>query len=303
MDVQRLLIFREIARTGSIAGAARSLGWTQPAVSQHLRHLERQAGTPLVLRRPRGVQLTEAGQALLRHADAIATRVQAAVADLDALVQMRAGTVRLAVFPSAGATLAPAAMSLLARRHPGLEVRLCTAEPPQAVARLVSGEVDLAVTFAHAGEETPTPGELVRVPVGEDPLRLVLPLSHPCARPPDTPLDLRELAREKWIGGCERCTAHLRRACEAAGFAPDIRHSTDDYVLTQALIACDLAVGLLPRLALHAARDPGVAVRPVAGMRPRTLHILHHREADQIPAVRATVRALLDTAARVLTAS
>src|SRR5690606_41418633 len=58
-----------------------------------------------ILRRPRGVQLTEAGQALLRHADAIATRVQAAVADLDALVQMRAGTVRLAVFPSAGAHL------------------------------------------------------------------------------------------------------------------------------------------------------------------------------------------------------
>ncbi len=58
---------------------------------------------PLVLRRPRGVQLTEAGEMLLRHADAIATRLHAAADDLDALGQLRAGTVRLAVFPSAGA--------------------------------------------------------------------------------------------------------------------------------------------------------------------------------------------------------
>lgn len=149
LDVQRLLIFREIARAGSIASAARSLGWTQPAVSQHLRHLERQAGTPLVLRRPRGVQLTEAGRTLLRHAEAIATRLRLATDELDALVRLRAGSVRLAAFPSAGATIVPAAMGLLAGRHPGLDVRLREAEPPQALGLLAAGEVDLAVTFAH----------------------------------------------------------------------------------------------------------------------------------------------------------
>ncbi|NUW31817.1 LysR family transcriptional regulator [Nonomuraea sp. SMC257] len=298
MDVQRLLIFREIARARSIGGAARSLGWTQPAVSQHLRHLERQAGTPLVLRRPRGVQLTEAGQALLRHADAIAARVQAATEELEALVQLRAGTVRLAAFPSAGATVVPAAMSLLAGRHPHLDVRLREAEPPQALDLLAAGDVDVALTFAHAGETPAGTEEMVRVPIGQDPLRLVLPRSHPCAEPADVPLHLGELAQEKWAGGCERCTAHLRQACEAAGFAPDIRHGTDDYVLTQALIARGLAVGLLPQLALDAARDPGVAVRPAAGVRPRVLYLLHHREADQIPAVRGALGALTDIAAR-----
>ncbi|MFG1616256.1 LysR family transcriptional regulator [Nonomuraea wenchangensis] len=297
MDVQRMLIFREIARTGSIAGAARGLGWTQPAVSQHLRHLERQAGTPLVLRRPRGVQLTEAGRALLRHADAIATRVQAATADLEAMVQLRAGTVRLAAFPSAGAILIPAAMSLLAERHPGLDVRLRAAEPPQAVAQLDAGEVDLAITFTHAGQTPPGTGELTRIPAGQDPLRLVLPRTHPSAGPPDTPLDLRALADDTWIGGCERCTAHLLQTCELAGFTPDIRHGTDDYVLTQALIARGLAVGLLPQLALDAARDPRVAVRPALDVRPRTLYVLHHREAEQIPAVRSALRAILDITA------
>jgi DNA-binding transcriptional LysR family regulator len=223
--------------------------------------------------------------------------VRAATADLDALVKLRAGTVRLAAFPSAGATLVPDAMSLLARRHPGLDVRLREAEPPQALDLLAAGEVDVAVTFAHAGEEPAGTGELARVPIGEDPLRLVLPASHPCAGPSDAPLELRALAGEKWAGGCERCAAHLRLACESAGFAPDVRHGTDDYVLTQALIARGLAVGLLPQLALDAALDPGVAVRPATGIRPRTLYVVHHREADQIPAVRGAVGALLDTAA------
>ncbi|MFB9469086.1 LysR family transcriptional regulator [Nonomuraea salmonea] len=301
MDANRLLIFREIARTGSIAGAARALGWTQPAVSQHLRHLERQAGAPLVLRRPRGVQLTEAGRALLRHADAIAARLQAAEEDLDALGQRRAGTVRLAVFPSAGATIVPDAISLLGRRHAGIDVRLREAEPPQALALLEAGEVDVAVTFTHtadpiAGEQGAGPG-LVRVVVGGDPVRLVLPDDHPHAGPPGAPVDLKVLAGEKWIAGCERCAANLREACGAAGFAPDVRHGTDDYVAAQALIARGLAVGLLPQLALDAALHPGVAVRPALQLRPRTLHLTYHREAGQIPAVAGALRALLDTTA------
>lgn len=314
LDVQRLLIFREIARAGSIASAARSLGWTQPAVSQHLRHLERQAGTPLVLRRPRGVQLTEAGRTLLRHAEAIATRLRLATDELDALVRLRAGSVRLAAFPSAGATIVPAAMGLLAGRHPGLDVRLREAEPPQALGLLAAGEVDLAVTFAHptsaphpradfpSGPEPVEVGasDLVRVVVGADPLVLVLPRAHPYAQPADVPLPLNALAGEKWVGGCDRCTANLLALCADAGFVPDIRHSSDDYVLTQALIARGLAVGLLPRLALDASRDPGIAVRPVAGLGHRILYVSHHRDADRVPAVRGAIQALLDTMAPTL---
>ncbi|WP_270071231.1 LysR substrate-binding domain-containing protein [Streptomonospora mangrovi] len=102
------------------------------------------------------------------------------------------------------------------------------------------------------------------------------------------------MAGERWIAGCERCTAYLVRACADAGFAPDIRHGTDDYVATQALVARGLGVALLPGLALAAFRHPEVAVRDVPGLRPRALHAFHHREADQIPAVGAAVRALRD---------
>ncbi len=247
---------------------------------------------PLVVRRPRGVQLTEAGRVLLRHAEAIAARLHAADDDIGALAELRAGTVRLAAFPSAGATLVPAAMSLLKRTHPGIDVRLRQAEPPEALDLLMDGQVDLAIVFTHEGHEAAAPSGLEHVPIGADPLRLVLPDSHPHAADLSSEVNLRAFAGERWISGCERCTDHLLRACEDAGFAPDVRHSTDDYVVAQALIARGLGIGLLPGLALTAFRHPEVAVAAVAGLRPRRLYLVHHPEADQIPAVGRAVHAV-----------
>ena len=86
MDAKRLLIFRAVARAGSISAAARELGWTQPAVSQHLRALERSAGCTLLLRGAGGVELTEPGRVLLSRADAVAVQLHMAeeeLADLD----------------------------------------------------------------------------------------------------------------------------------------------------------------------------------------------------------------------------
>ena len=95
MDPRRLLIFRAVARAGSISGAARELGWTQPAVSQHLRALEREAGSALLLRGPTGVELTEPGRVLLARADAVASQLHMAEEELSALGDLRRGQVRL----------------------------------------------------------------------------------------------------------------------------------------------------------------------------------------------------------------
>jgi molybdate transport repressor ModE-like protein len=93
MDPKRMLIFRAVARAGSISGAARELGWTQPAVSQHLRALERSAGCALLLRGPGGVQLTEPGRVLLTRADAVAVQLHMAEEELVALSELRRGRV------------------------------------------------------------------------------------------------------------------------------------------------------------------------------------------------------------------
>ena len=255
LDPRRLQIFAEVAHRGSLAAAAHTLGWTQPAVAQHINRLERDAGCALIIRTSRGVLLTEAGQTLLPHAEAITARLAAARAELTALTDLRAGRVRLAAFPSACATFIARAISLLAERRPGLDIRLTEAEPTEARTLLTEGDVDLAVIFTydnvpgHESDATPTP-------LFNDPMLLVLPAGHPLgAHHAPT---LSSAGDQRWIAGCPTCRLHLTTAAASHGFHPDIRHSTDDYVVTQTLVAAGLGVALLPTLALEAARRPEI---------------------------------------------
>ena len=271
LDPRRLLVFAEVARRGSLTGAAQHLGWTQPAVAQHVKRLERDAGCALLVRTPRGITLTEAGRALAEHATAITARLRAAREDLAALSELRAGRVRLAAFPSACATVVPAALARLQTVAPGLDVRLTEAEPPQARRLLEDGDVDLAVTFAYPDvpEDPAVTTALARTTLFEDELLLVLPEGSALAA--RDRVTLGDAAAERWIAGCPRCRAHLLAAAAAAGFLPDVRHSTDDYVVTQTLVAAGLGVALVPALALESADVPGVrAVRP-AGQQPRAI--------------------------------
>src|ERR1700736_4794248 len=101
LDVKRLRVLREVARTGSFSAAADMLGYTQPAVSQQISALEREAGTRLLPRGARGVTLTRVGSALVHHSDAILARLAAAEEELEAIAGLRGGRLRLASFPSA----------------------------------------------------------------------------------------------------------------------------------------------------------------------------------------------------------
>jgi molybdate transport repressor ModE-like protein len=291
VDVRRLLILRTVAHSGSLAAAARELGWTQPAVSQHVRALERETGLPLVVRGSRGVVLTEAGRVLLGHADAVAARLRAAEDELAELAGLRAGTVRLAAFPSASATLVPAALRELARRRPGLAVELVDAEPPEAVELVASGGADAALVFDYdsAGRTVAGRPYLTARPLWADPVRVVLPAGHRHAG--RRRLALADLAADRWVSGCPRCRAHLDEVCRDAGFSPDVRHSTDDYVVVQALVAQGLAVALLPALAVAAFRDPGVRVVATPDAGARHLGVVHHAEATGAPALAAVLEA------------
>jgi molybdate transport repressor ModE-like protein len=288
MDPRRLLIFRTVARAGSISAAARELGWTQPAVSQHLRALERSAGCALLLRGAGGVDLTEPGRVLLARADALAGQLHMAEEELADLTSLRRGRVRLAAYPSAAATLVPRAVAGLRARHPDVDVELNEAEPPEALTLVAAGDADLALVFSYDGSG-PDP-RLVWRPLADEPVALVVAADHPFAT--RKRLTLSDLADEPWIVGCERCRAHAVEVCEAAGFAPSVRHVSDDYVVVQNLVAVGLGVTLLPRSALDAYRHPGVRVREHVSFGTRTFGIVHREGADLVPATAALVREL-----------
>ena len=290
MDPRRLLIFRAVARAGSISAAARELGWTQPAVSQHLRALEREAGSALLLRGPAGVELTEPGRVLLARADAVASHLHMAEEELSALGELRRGQVRLVAYPTAAATWAPGALARLRRAHPDIDVTLTEMEPPEAIAELERGDADLALIFGYDGDPVAGSRELRWSPTGVEPVDLVLPPDHPAAgrrRP-----GLAQLRDEAWIAGCDRCREHLVDLCTEAGFAPDIRHVSDDYVVVQNLVAEGLGIAMLPRSATTAYRNPDVQLRPGRAWGARRVGIAHRDGADGVPANAALIREL-----------
>jgi DNA-binding transcriptional LysR family regulator len=290
MDPRRVLLFRTVARTGSLSGAARALTMTQPAVSQQLRHLEREVGTPLLLRGPRGITLTEAGSLLLARADAVASQLHMADEELSSVANLREGRVRLVAFPSAAAVLVPDALQELRSRHPGLEVTMVEAEPPEAWTSVREGEADVALVFGYDGPP-PDDGELVWIPLAVEPLLLVLPPDHP------GPGRRRSwLADEAWIAGCERCRQHLVARCRDAGFEPRLTHESDDYVVVQNLVARGLGITVLPRLALQAFRHPEVVVRPLASFGERHVGIVHRPGAGEVPATSALMSQLATAA-------
>src|SRR5919202_524708 len=133
LDVRRMRVLREVAVRGSFSAAAEALSFTQSAISQQIAALERETGTTLVQRNARGVRLTEAGEALVRHTEAILARLSEAEAELEAIAGLRGGRLRLGAFESAAATLMPLAIAAFRERHPGVELSLTLCESEDAL--------------------------------------------------------------------------------------------------------------------------------------------------------------------------
>src|SRR6185369_12229787 len=256
LSVQRLRVLTEVASQGSFSRAAAALAYTPSAVSQAIATLEAETGATLVERDRRGVRPTAAGRVLIDHADSILARLEAAEADLNAVMDVRGGLLRLASFPTAGATLMPLAIARFREAHPGVAMTLAEDEPEATVPRLRAGEFDLART------------ELL-----EDPLHVALPAGHPLAA--KRQLRLEDLSGQAWVqtSASSPCARHVVRACHAAGFEPHVAFESDDYAVVQGLVAAGVGVALIPTLALSDRRDD-IAVRELADGGPSRQIIL-----------------------------
>ncbi|HSC93290.1 MAG TPA: LysR family transcriptional regulator [Gaiellaceae bacterium] len=290
--MERLRVLREVVRAGSISGAARALAYTPSAVSQQLAKLERETGATLLVRSSRGVRPTDAGEALARRADDILGRL----ADAEAEVRAVAGLprpLRVGSFPTAGASILPPALRSLARASPDVEVRVEQLDPLEGLARVASGDLDLALLYEY--DHVPLPvdprAELTRLL--EEPLRVVLRADHPATRA--TAVVLADLAGETWLSSSPRSSCHpfTERACLAAGFRPRIGIGFDDYTAMQALVAAGMGVAFAPDSALDRPH-PGVAIRPVAFQGPtRRIYAAVPARTEPDPARDALLRGLV----------
>jgi DNA-binding transcriptional LysR family regulator len=266
LDVRRMRVLREVAQRGSFSAAADALAYTQSAVSQQIAALEREAGTRLVERNARGVRLTDAGRALVEHADAILARLADAEAELEAIAGLRGGRLRLAAFPSAGATIMPEAIARFRARHPAVELTLEPADPEPALVKLRSGDADLVLDITGSFRP-PREDGIERVHLLDDPMYVALPQGHPLAHKRN--LKLEELADESWIlgttGSCPDASIFLH-SCQLAGFEPHVTFNSDDYFAIQGFVAAGVGASFIPDLALITVRDD-IVVRSL-GPRP-----------------------------------
>ncbi|MBA8827367.1 DNA-binding transcriptional LysR family regulator [Saccharopolyspora lacisalsi] len=291
VDPRYIRMFHEVVRTGSYSAAARCLGYSQPAVSQQMRALERTVGTPLFVRAGHELRLTEAGRILAKHADSVVEDLTAAQNKLSAVKELRSGGIRVCAFPSASATLVPTAAARATAENPDLRIRLSEAEPPDSLESLRRGECDITLAFTYPGIEEQVSGDVVGLGVLDDPVVAVLPAGHRLAK--RRSVELAELADERWIAGCPRCREYFVRACGEAGFEPDIAFTTDDNLAVQGLVAAGTGVALMPRLVLSFLRHRKVIGRRVRGVEPRSIlayTLSDHREVPTTALMLETFR-------------
>ena len=285
LELRHLLSFRAVARTGSFHEAADQLEYAQSAISQHIAALEAALGVRL-FERSRGrrtITLTEAGSLLLRHADAIAARVDAARADLAAYAAGITGTLRIGTYQSVGTHVLPAIVGPFAKAWPGVAVQLTENPSDDGLTELLeSGALDL--TFGVL----PLPdGPFDGVELLRDPYVLVVPAGSPLASIPSPP-PLRLIGEQPLIGfrSC-RSTEAVEAALRRDGCSPRFVFRSEDNGTVQAMVGAGLGVALVPLLAVDAT-SPAVVVIPT-DLPPRRIALMWHRDRYRSPAARAFV--------------
>jgi molybdate transport repressor ModE-like protein len=293
VELRTIRILHAIEREGSITAAAQVLGFSQPAVSQHLQRAETRIGMPLITRLGRNVKLTEAGTMIAAIAPSVLAEVDSVLTRLEGLTQLRSGHVRMLGFPSASSTLVPTVLNDVRTARPGISIAYTESQPHDALHALSVGECDIALVCGYGVDsdaETFAAYGVEATPIFIDPLYAVLPRDHPLADEPT--VNLIDLEDDDWIGGW-----HAEEVCRKVGFTPKVSMTTDNFIAVLGLVARGFGVSILPRLPLTTAAIPrGCVIRPTNPQEFRTIHIATTPERAALPAVRLTsgIMAALD---------
>ncbi|MBW3079390.1 LysR family transcriptional regulator [Bifidobacterium simiiventris] len=290
-DPNLLVTMWHIETQGSLSAAARALGWSQPAISQQVRKLERDCGCALLEREGRGVKLTAAGMILAKHGELIALRLAQAGKEFDEYRRRADTTLRLLAPPSICSTIVSKALAKLSVDSP-IDVSLAQAEPPEAIEAVTQGTADCAMIFRY--DSIPqylviNDDELAFDDLGDDPLLLLMKSSFASARrfrENGTPVKLRTFAPCNWIAGCPFCQTNLLSMAAREDFKPNITYCVDDYATTQNLVAIGENVSIVSRLASMAPLPANLTLCPIDDPYARRSVGIITRRGDARPAVR-----------------
>ena len=288
MDTNRMFTLREVAAHGSITAAAEALGYTTSAISQQIAKLEKEAAQPLLERHARGVVLTEAGRAVVRHAERILVELQAADAELAEIRGLRAGVLAIGTFPTAGSSLLPLVIKEFKTRHPGVDLTVLSGRFSRLVDALRRRETELSLLWDYEWNRIDDP-TLTYHHLMNDPTMLLVSEHHRLADRDS--ISIGELRDEAWV---VRADDHpvaqtLEKLCQQGGFTPRTIVFAHDYGEVQAMVAVELGVAIAPRLAVLNPR-PDVRTIKLATRPPqRRILIAHLAERRLSPAAHEAI--------------
>jgi DNA-binding transcriptional LysR family regulator len=286
VEIRHFAALQAVAGEGSFGRAAEKLGYTQSAISQQIATLERIVGERLVERPggPRPVSLTEAGGLLLRHADSIVARLQAAQADLHALQAGELGTLRVGTFQSVGARVLPEVMRRFTQQWPQIEVMLEERDDEEIVGVLERGEVDVGFVLLPVGDAPLETHELLR-----DPYVLVVPAGETGPRP-----SLAAIAEAPLVGfRSGHSMDPVEAAFRADGLEPRWAFRSNDNQTVQGLVAAGVGYAVVPRLTVDESDTRTAIVELGDLVAPRVIALGRHRDRYASPAARAFIETAL----------
>ena len=268
MELRHIRYFLAVAQENNFTRAAARMGIGQPPLSQQIRDLEKEIGTPLFYRVPHGAELTAAGQAFLAAVEPLPDQVAAACRAAQRAGRGETGMLRVGFTGSAAMNpLVPGAIRAFRRRYPEVELLLSEGNSTGLASAVDDGTIDLA--FLRPGGISASRMHLIRFP--DEPMIAALPLDHPAAGADSGAIDLAALSDETFvltpraIGPTLFDAAH--EACLRAGFAPRLGQAVPQIASALSLVAAEEGVSIVPA-SMRQLQLQGLAYRDISGQPP-----------------------------------
>jgi len=274
MELSQLRSFLKVAEEGSVTRAAESLHLTQPAITQHIRALEREAGAALFERTGRGMRLTGSGELLCDYARKALAAIEDGQRVIADEVQGRAGRLILAAGVTTSIFHLPRWLQAFRKMHPGVDIAVRTGRSKEVARMALDREIDLGLVTSPV----PHP-DLEAVPLFDEEIVLVAPPEQAHSQP----VTLATMAATPLIlfpqGTGFR--AYLDQVLAEAGAAAPVKMETDSVESIKSFVQVGLGMSFLPLSAVQAEMDSGLLARVnLAGIPPlkRTTAVVRRKD-------------------------
>ena len=260
MELRQIKLFVAVAEEGHFGRAATRMFISQPALSQHIRRLERELGVQLFDRSSRQVRLTAAGDAFLQVARRMSLQLAEATMAARRADAGELGSLALGVHVPAVAPVLSILLRQWCRLRPAVGPRLTSGQPGELVDLVRRGDLDVALVAGPITDRS-----VASTLVLEDQMVVVLPADHPLAGKRE--VSIGDLNDERFVVVSRNASPSVHdrfiALCGADGFSPDVAAEVEDSDLVPLAVAAGLGVGLAARVSMAVRAIPGVICRPL----------------------------------------